>query len=162
MIHKTAFIASGAKVIGDVSCGENSSVWYNAVVRGDRRKIIIGKFSNVQDNCVIHAEKQDLVLGDYVSIGHGAIVHGCTIADNCIVGMGAIVMEGAGIEENCIIGAGALVTEKKIIPKNSLVTGVPGKVVRELTAEEISHIRENALEYVELAKKNRLFSEEKE
>lgn len=157
MFHESVFIASGAKVVGDVSCGESSSIWYNAVVRADRRKIEIGKFSNVQDNCVVHAEKHDLVLGDYVSVGHGAIIHGCRITGDCIVGMGAVVMEGAVIEECCIVGAGAVVTENKVIPRNSLVLGVPGKVVRELTEEEVKHIRVNALDYVELAKKNRLY-----
>lgn len=156
MIHESVFIARGAKVIGDVSCGEGSSIWYNAVVRADRHKIKIGKFSNIQDNCVVHAEKHDLVLGDYVSVGHGAIIHGCRILGDCIVGMGAIVMEGAVIEECCIIGAGAVVTENKIIPRNSLVLGIPGKVTRNLTEEEIKHIRANALDYVELAKKNRV------
>ena len=155
MIHKTAFIASGAKIIGDVSCGKNSSIWYNATVRADRKDIIIGKFSNIQDNCVVHAEKHDLILGEYVSVGHGAIIHGCVIKNNCIIGMGAIVMEGAKIEENCIVGAGALITENKKIPRNSLVLGIPGKVVREVTSEEIEDIKENALDYVELAKKNR-------
>ena len=104
MIHKTVFIASGAKIIGDVSCGKNSSIWYNTTIRGDRQKIIIGKFSNIQDNCVVHAEKHKVILGDYVSIGHGAIIHGCTIKNNCVIGMGAILMEGAEIKENCIIG----------------------------------------------------------
>jgi len=155
MIHETVFIAPGAKIIGNVSCGENSSVWYNGVVRADRKKITIGKSSNIQDNCVVHAEKHDLVLGDRVSIGHGAIIHGCKIGDNCIVGMGAVVMEGAEIETNCIVGAGAVITENKKIQKNSLVLGIPGKVVRELTAEETEHIIGNAMEYVELAKKNR-------
>ena len=157
-IHKTAFIAGGAKIIGDVSCKKYSSAWYNAVVRGDRKKIIIGKFSNIQDNCVLHAEKHDLILGDYVSIGHGAIIHGCKIKNNCIIGMGAVVMEGCVIEENCIVGAGAVITENKKIPENSLVIGIPGKVVRELTREEREHIKENALDYVKLAEKNKEFS----
>lgn len=157
MIHESVFIARGAKVIGEVSCEENSSIWYNAVVRADRRKIIIQKFSNIQDNCIVHAEKHDVFLGDYVSVGHGAIIHGCRIESNCIIGMGSVVMEGAVIEEYCIIGAGAIVTENKVIPRNSLVLGVPGKVVRELTEEEVKHIRVNAMDYVELAKKNRLY-----
>lgn len=155
MIHKTVFIADGAKIIGDVFCGENSSIWYNATIRADRQKIIIGKFSNIQDNCIVHAEEHDVILGDYVSIGHGAIIHGCTIKNNCIIGMGAIVMEGAKIEENCIIGASTVITENKKIPKNSLVLGIPGKVVRELTSEEVEHIQKNALDYAKLAKKNK-------
>ncbi len=156
-IHKSVIILDGAKIIGNVCLGEKSSVFYNAVLRADRKNIIVGKFSNVQDNCIIHAEHNDVIIGDYVSIGHGAILHGCKISNNCIIGMGAIVMEGAEIKENCIIGAGAIVTENKIIPENSLVYGIPAKVIRELTDEEIKYIKDNALTYVKLAKKNEKF-----
>jgi len=156
-IHKTTVILDGAKIIGDVNIGKNSSVFYNAVLRADRQKIIVGNFSNVQDNCIIHAEHNDVVIGDYVSVGHGAIIHGCKISDNCIIGMGAIIMEGAEIKENCIIGAGAIITEGKIIPEKSLVYGILAKVIRELTATEMECIKENALTYVELAKKNKKF-----
>jgi len=156
-IHKTVIILDGAKIIGEVNISRNSSVFYNAVVRADRRKITIGKFSNVQDNCIIHAEHNDVIIGDYVSIGHGAIVHGCKISDNCIIGMGAIIMEDAEIKENCIIGAGAIITEGKIIPENSLVYGIPAKVVRNLTKDEADYIKQNALTYTELAKKNRSY-----
>ncbi|NCN64751.1 MAG: gamma carbonic anhydrase family protein [Candidatus Altiarchaeum hamiconexum] len=156
-IHKTAVILDGAKIIGDVNVSRNSSVFYNAVVRADRRKITIGKFSNVQDNCIIHAEHNNVIIGDYVSIGHGAIIHGCKISDNCIIGMGAIIMEDAEIKENCIIGAGAIITEGKIIPENSLVYGIPVKVVRNLTKDETDYIKQNALTYTELAKKNNKF-----
>ncbi len=154
-IHKTAVILDGAKIIGDVNISRNSSVFYNAVLRADRKKIIIGNFSNVQDNCIIHAEHKDVIIGNYVSIGHGAIIHGCKISDNCIIGMGAIIMEGAEIKENCIIGAGAIVTESKIIPEKSLVYGIPAKVIRESTKDEIEYIKQNALTYAELAKKNK-------
>ncbi len=157
-IHKTAVILDGAKIIGDVNIGENSSVFYNAVLRADRMKIIMGKFSNVQDNCIIHAEHNDVLIGDYASIGHGAIIHGCKISDKCIIGMGAIIMEGAEIKENCIIGAGAIVTENKVIPENSLVYGIPAKVIRKLTDDEIEYIKQNALTYIELAKKNKILS----
>jgi len=157
-IHKTAVILDGAKIIGDVNIGENSSVFYNAVLRADKMKIIMGKFSNVQDNCIIHAEHNDVLIGAYVSIGHGAIIHGCKISDRCIIGMGAIIMEGAEIKENCIIGAGAIVTENKVIPENSLVYGIPAKVIRKLTDDEIEYIKQNALTYVELAKKNKILS----
>ncbi len=154
-IHKTAVILDGAKIIGDVNISKNSSVFYNAVLRADRQKIIVGNFSNVQDNCIIHAEHNDVIIGAHVSIGHGAIIHGCKISDNCIIGMGAIIMEGAEIRENCIIGAGAIITENKIIPENSLVYGIPAKIIRELTTTETEYIKENALTYVELAKKNK-------
>ncbi|WP_456371599.1 gamma carbonic anhydrase family protein [Methanocaldococcus sp.] len=153
MISKTAKIAKTAVIVGDVTIGEYSSVWYNAVIRGDLEKIIIGNYSNIQDCCVIHCSKGFPVrIGDYVSIGHGAVVHGCIIEDNVLVGMNATILNGAKIGENCIIGANALVTQNKEIPPNSLVLGVPGRVVRTLTDEEIKSIKENALRYVELSK----------
>ncbi|CAB3289875.1 carbonic anhydrase (gamma family Zn(II)-dependent enzymes) [Methanocaldococcus lauensis] len=153
MISKTAKIAKTAVIVGDVTIGEYSSVWYNAVIRGDLEKIIIGNYSNVQDCCVIHCSKGYPVrIGDYVSIGHGAVVHGCIIENNVLVGMNATILNGAKIGENCIIGANALVTQNKEIPPNSLVLGVPGRVVRTLTDEEIKSIKENALRYVELSK----------
>ncbi len=153
MISKTAKIAKTAVIVGDVTIGEYSSVCYNAVIRGDLEKIIIGNYSNVQDCCVIHCSKGYPVrIGDYVSIGHGAVVHGCIIEDNVLVGMNATILNGAKIGENCIIGANALVTQNKEIPPNSLVLGVPGRVVRTLTDEEIKSIKENALRYVELSK----------
>ncbi|CAB3289115.1 carbonic anhydrase (gamma family Zn(II)-dependent enzymes) [Methanocaldococcus lauensis] len=153
MISKTAKIAKTAIIVGDVTIGEYSSVWYNAVIRGDLEKIIIGNYSNVQDCCVIHCSKGYPVrIGDYVSIGHGAVVHGCIIENNVLVGMNATILNGAKIGENCIIGANALVTQNKEIPPNSLVLGVPGRVVRTLTDEEIKSIKENALRYVELSK----------
>ncbi|MDI6730511.1 MAG: gamma carbonic anhydrase family protein [Candidatus Altarchaeum sp.] len=160
-IHKTAVILDGAKIIGDVNIGENSSVFYNAVLRADRMKIIMGNFSNVQDNCIIHAEHNDVLIGAHVSIGHGAIIHGCKILDNCIIGMGAIIMERAKIKENCIIGAGTIITGDKIIPEKSLVYGIPAKVIRKLTKDEIEYIKQNALTYVELAKKNKKEKKEK-
>lgn len=153
----TCFIAASARIIGNVTIGKNCSIFYNAVIRGDRKKIIIGNFSNVQDNCVIHAEKNDCTIGNYVSIGHGAIVHGAKISDNCIIGMGAIIMENVKIGENCIIGAGTLITENKEIPANSVVISVEGKIkiLRQANEEDIAYIRKNALDYVELGRKNK-------
>ena len=149
MLFKSVYIADGAKIIGDVEIGENSSVWYNAVIRGDSNVIRIGKNTNVQDNAVLHtSHNHALKIGDNVTIGHGAIVHGCTIGNNVLIGMGAIVLDGAVIEDNCIIGAGALVTQKKRMPEGSLVLGNPAKVVREITEEEKVAILENANEYV--------------
>ncbi|NLW23069.1 MAG: gamma carbonic anhydrase family protein [Tissierellia bacterium] len=154
-IHEDAFIADNAMVIGDVNIGEGSSVWYGAVLRGDIENITIGKFSNVQDNATIHTETDiPTIVGDYTVIGHNAIVHGSTIGDNCLIGMGAIILNGATIGDNCIIGAGALVPEGKNIPPNSLVLGVPGKIVRQVTEEEIVSIKENAIRYYELSKKH--------
>lgn len=151
-IDKTVFIADGARVLGDVEIGKNSSVWFNAVIRGDSNKIRIGNRSNIQDNAVIHTSKDfGVVIGDNVTVGHGAIVHGCTIGNNVMIGMGVIVLNGAIIEENCIIGAGALVTQGKVIPAGSLVFGNPAKVVRSLTDQEIRSITDNAASYVEEA-----------
>lgn len=147
-IAEWVYIAEGAKIIGDVTIGEDSSVWYNAVIRGDSNSIVIGENSNVQDNAVLHtSHSHALTIGDNVTIGHGAIVHGCTIGNNVLVGMGAIVLDGAVIEDNCIIGAGALVTQNKVMSEGSLVLGNPAKVVREITEEEKKAILENADEY---------------
>ena len=152
-IDKTVFIADGAKVIGNVEIGANSSVWFNAVIRADSDKVSIGENSNVQDNAVIHtSEGFGVQIGDNVTIGHGAIVHGCTVENNVMIGMGAIVLNGAVIGENSIIGAGTLVTQGKIIPAGSLAFGNPVKVVRELTDDEIKSITDNANSYVKEAK----------
>jgi len=151
-IDESVFIAPGAFVIGDVKIEENSNIWYNTVVRGDIHPIRIGKYTNIQDNCTIHVMyNHPAVIGDYVTIGHGAIVHGCTVGNNCLIGMGAILLGYAEIGENCIIAAGSPIPERKVIPPNSLVMGSPGKVVRTLTDEEIEGIRESALKYAEVA-----------
>ena len=139
-------------VLGDVTIGENSGIWYNAVVRGDRDSIVIGRESNIQDNAVVHlGSGYPVEIGDHVTIGHGAIVHGCKIGDNTMIGMGAILMNGCKIGKNCIIGAGALVTQNVEIPDNSLVVGNPGKVKRAVTEEEIRWNLENAQLYVDEA-----------
>ena len=154
-IHEDAFVADTAAVIGNVNIGKGSSIWYGAVLRGDIESITKGEFINVQDNSVIHTETgKPTKIGDYTVIGHNAIVHGCTIGNNCLIGMGAIILNRAVIGDNCIIGAGALVPEGKVIPPNSLVLGVPGKVVREVTDEEIESIKRNAMRYNELYKKH--------
>lgn len=147
-IHETTRIAKGAVVYGDVTVGEESNIWYHAVVRGDSDSISIGKCSNVQDNCTVHVDEGHPVkIGDYVTIGHGAVVHGCSIGDRCLIGMGAIILNDAVIEDDCIIGAGALITQGKVIPKGSMVLGSPGKVIREITEEEKKSIMKNALHY---------------
>jgi carbonic anhydrase/acetyltransferase-like protein (isoleucine patch superfamily) len=152
-IDKSVFIADGARIVGDVEIGAGVGVWFNAVIRADSDKVKIGVNSNVQDNAVIHTGKGFSVqIGDNVTIGHGAIVHGCTIRDNVIIGMGAIVLNGAVIEENCIIGAGALVPQGKVIPAGSLAFGNPCKVIRQLTDDERSSILRNANSYVNEAK----------
>ena len=149
LIDKSVFIADGAKVIGNVEIGKGSSVWFNAVIRADSDKVNIGENSNIQDNAVIHtSEGFGVSIGDNVTIGHGAIIHGCTVKNNVMIGMGAIVLNGAVIEENSIIGAGSLVTQGKVIPAGSLAFGNPVKIVRQLTDKEIESIKDNAIAYV--------------
>lgn len=144
------FIAPSADVIGDVQLGRNASVWFNAVVRGDVNWIRIGEASNVQDNAVVHVTHGTAPtrIGDYVTIGHSAVVHGCTIEDNVLIGMGAVVMDHAVIGEGSIVGARALVTARTEVPPRSLVLGSPAKVVRPLTDEEAATVRPYADHYV--------------
>lgn len=148
------FIADSAVVIGNVLLKRNASVWFNAVIRGDNELVTIGENSNVQDGSVLHTDPGwPLVIGSHVTIGHKAMLHGCTIGDNSLVGINAVVLNGAKIGRNCLIGANALVTEGKEIPDNSMVLGSPGKVVRELTPEQIDGLRRSALHYVENARR---------
>ena len=153
-LHETVFAVEGAAIIGDVEIGERSSVWFNAVVRGDVHYIRIGKRTNVQDNSTLHVTKETypLIIGDDVTIGHNVVLHGCTVKDRCLIGMGAIVLDNALIGSDTIIGAGALVTEGARIPPGSLVIGVPGKVVRALEPEEIARIKRSAMNYIEYSK----------
>lgn len=152
MIDKSAFVAENATVIGDVEIGADSSVWFGAVLRGDEAPITIGRGSNVQDNAVLHCDhRSPMSIGDNVTIGHGAIVHGATIGDNVLIGMGAIVLNGASIGENCIVGAGAVVKENADIPANSMLVGVPAKVIRTLDEAAIAQRREQSY-YVSLGK----------
>lgn len=152
-MKESIFIAPGAVVLGDVYLNEDVGIWYNATVRGDRASITVGRGSNIQDNCVVHVEAgYPVEIGENVTIGHGAIVHGCTIGDNTLVGMGAILMNGCRIGKGCIIGAGAIVTGGKEIPDHSLVVGNPGKIVRQATDAEIEKNLQNARFYVEEAK----------
>lgn len=147
-----AFVADGARLIGDVALAERSSVWYNAVVRGDVNSIVIGARSNVQDNVSIHVDAESFALiGSDVSIGHNAVVHGCEIGDGCLIGMGSVVLSGAVIGAQSLIAAGAVVLEGTVVPPRSLVAGVPAKVRRELTDEEVEGLRRNAERYVDLA-----------
>ncbi len=148
-IDPSVFVAKGAVVVGDVTIEKNCSIWYNATIRCTEAPITIGEGSNVQDNAVIHvSHDHPVTIGSYVTIGHGAIIHGCTIEDNALIGMGAIILNGAKIGKNCIVAAGALVPQNKIIPENSLVMGSPGKIIRQVTEEEIRKNTENAEEYI--------------
>ena len=143
------FIAPNATILGDVNLGDDVTILFGAVLRADQAPITIGSRSNVQDNAVIHESAgRPVTIGQNVSIGHGAIVHGATIEDNCLIGMGAIVLNGAVIGNGSLIAAGALVAENKVIPPGSLVIGVPGKIIRELTPEEIAGNLKNADTYV--------------
>ncbi len=148
------WVAPNATVIGDVTLKNNSSIWFNTVLRGDIENITVGEGSNVQDGSVLHTDPgYPLKIGSGVTIGHLVMLHGCQIGDDCLIGIGSIILNGAKIGKNSIIGANALVTENKNIPENSLVIGSPGKVVRQVTAEEISAIKENAIHYQENWKK---------
>jgi len=147
------FVAGNATVIGDVSVGKQVGIWFGAVVRADKDRIVIGDRSNIQDNCVVHTSKGfPVTIGNDVSVGHGAILHGCTIGNRVLVGMGAIIINGATVGEGSIIGAGAVITEGKDIPPDSVVVGVPGKVVKQTDFVQQQHIVNNAVSYVELAR----------
>ena len=151
-----AWVADSAQVIGEVQLGDNASVWYGAVVRGDCGELIrIGRNSNVQDLSVLHADfGEPLTIGDNVTIGHQVMLHGCTIGDGTLVGIQAVVLNGARIGRNCVIGAGAVVTEGKEFPDNSLIIGAPAKVIRTLDAEAVARFALGATHYVENARRH--------
>ena len=153
-IAASAFIEETAVVIGDVVIGEESSVWFHAVVRGDVHSIRIGRRTNIQDLSVLHVthDTHPTVLGDDVTVGHHVVLHGCTIKDRVLIGMGALIMDGAVIGEDCVVGAGALVTERTIVPPKSLILGTPAKVKRQVTEAELAWIRESARNYVRYAR----------
>ena len=147
-LDTSILVCPGAAIVGDVTLGKHVSVWYNAVLRGDEGAIKVGDNTNIQDRAVMHEET---TVGAGCTIGHGAIVHGCTVGDNVLIGMGAIVLNGAKIGDNCIVGAGALVTGKMDAPAGSMILGSPAKVVRPLTEAEIEGNRESARGYCHLA-----------
>jgi carbonic anhydrase/acetyltransferase-like protein (isoleucine patch superfamily) len=150
-IASTAFVARNATILGDVTIGEASSVLFGAVLRGDSAPLKIGSQTNVQDLCVLHADPgYPLIIGNRVTIGHSAVVHGAVIEDEVLIGIRAIVLNGAKIGKHSIIGAGALVPENKSIPPRSLVMGVPGKIVREITDEDIARIQHASSHYADL------------
>ncbi len=156
-IDETCFVAETAVVIGDVELEKNVNVWYGTVIRGDVNYVRIGENTNIQDNTVVHVESNGhpTIIGKNVTIGHSAVIHACTIGDNSLIGMGAIVLDGAEIGENVILGAGALVPPGKKIPSNCLAVGSPAKVVRELGEEELEKRIMHAKKYVELAQKHK-------
>ncbi|MFO7815882.1 MAG: gamma carbonic anhydrase family protein [Halanaerobiales bacterium] len=155
-IDQTSFIAPGAKLIGNIKLKEKTSIWYNTVLRSDLNKTTLGKGSNIQENSALHVDtEKPLNIGDYVTVGHNATIHGCTIKNNCLIGMGAIILNGAVINKNCIVAAGSLVTENAEFPPGSLIMGTPAKVIRELTEEEIEEIKKSADHYISLAKEHK-------
>jgi carbonic anhydrase/acetyltransferase-like protein (isoleucine patch superfamily) len=153
-IDPESWVAPNAVVIGDVTLDKNTSIWFNTTLRGDVENIHIGEGSNVQDGSVLHTDPgYPLNIGKNVTVGHIVMLHGCAIGDNSLIGIGAVILNNAKIGKNCIIGAKALVTENKEIPDNSLVLGAPGKVIRQVTEEELKAIKENAIHYQENWKK---------
>ncbi len=147
----TIFIAPSAVIFGDVTIGKHSSVWFNAVIRGDLAPVRIGKSCNIQDNSVIHVDfGNSTVIGDNVSVGHGAIIHGAEVGNNCIIGAGARVLNGSKVGEYCIIGAGCVVTEGFVIPPSSVVVGIPGKIVRSVDSNLIEIIERTRDNYLKL------------
>jgi len=152
-IHPTAWVAPSADLIGLVELAENSSVWFNAALRGDNEPIVLGANSNIQEGSVLHTDPgSPLIIGQWVTVGHQAMLHGCTIGDGSLIGMQAIVLNGAKIGRECLIGAGALIGEGKEIPDRSVVLGSPGRVVRQLTDEQVAQIRAGVATYVERAR----------
>lgn len=147
-LHPTTFVAAGARLVGAVSLGEDTSVWYNAVLRADSAAITVGAGTNLQDNVSVHVDAgHPVVIGENVSVGHNAVVHGCTIGDGSLIGMGSVVLSGAVIGAGCLVAGGAVVLEGTVVPDGSLVAGVPAKVRRELTDEERAGILRNADTY---------------
>jgi gamma-carbonic anhydrase len=151
VIARSAFVDESAQVIGDVVIGDESSVWMNAVVRGDVNTIRIGSRTNIQDGTIVHVMREPshpTFVGDEVTVGHRVILHGCTVADRCLVGMGAILLNGSSVGSDSIVAAGTLLPEGMAVPARSLVMGSPGKVRRALTDDEVAFIRESAANYV--------------
>jgi len=153
-VHSSVFIASGAKIIGDVEIGKDSSVWYNAVIRGDVNFIKIGELTNVQDSSMFHVthETNPLIIGNKVTIGHSVTLHGCTINDLCLIGMGAVVLDGAVIESQSVVAAGAVVTPNFTVPSGTLAAGIPAKIIRPLKESELKELELSAQRYLEYSK----------
>ncbi|HLV36894.1 MAG TPA: gamma carbonic anhydrase family protein [Spirillospora sp.] len=152
-VHPSVFVASGAVIVGDVTLAEDSSVWFNAVLRGDTEAVRVGAGTNIQDGAILHADPgYPTVIGTGCTVGHRAIVHGARVGDNTLVGMGAILLNGVEVGENCIIGAGALLTQGKVFEPGSLILGSPARVIRALTPAEIAANRASAADYTRKAR----------
>lgn len=153
-LSKGAWVAHSADVLGRVELHEDVSVWFSCVIRGDNETVVVGRGSNIQDASVLHSDVGfPLHIGEFVSVGHGVILHGCTIGSGSLIGMGAIVLNGAKIGPHCLVGAGALVTEGKEFPEGSMILGSPAKVVKTLTPDQILGLKQNALNYIDNAKR---------
>lgn len=152
-IDKDAFVAPSADVIGKVEIGKDSSIWFNVVIRGDVGYAKIGENTSIQDLSMLHMTKDYwLKVGDNVTVGHSVTLHGCEIGDNCLIGMGATILDNAKVGKNCIIGAGAVILENANFPDNSLIAGLPAKVKRKVSKEEAEGLKEHALRYVKYSK----------
>lgn len=150
----SAWVADSAQVIGDVTLGDDVSIWFGSVLRGDTSQLRIGAGSNIQDGSVLHADPgKPLVVGERVTVGHQVMLHGCTIGDESLIGIGAVVLNGAKIGKNCLVGAGALVTEGKEFPDGSMIIGSPAKAVRQLSPEQIEGLRKSAQHYIDNARR---------
>lgn len=155
-VAESAWVADSAQVIGAVTLGPDASVWFGTVVRGDTEEITIGAGSNIQDASVLHADHgMPLVVGERVTVGHQVMLHGCTIGDESLIGIGAVILNGAKIGKHCLVGAGALVTEGKEFPDGSMILGSPAKVVRQLSPEQIEGLRRSAQHYIDNAQRFR-------
>ncbi len=155
-IARDAFLAPDCTVLGDVTIGECSSIWYQCVLRGDVHSIRVGKYTNIQDGSICHVttDKYRLLVGDYVTVGHGVVLHGCTIEDFTLIGMRAVILDNAVVGRHSIVGAGSVVREGFQVPEGHLVAGVPAKIIRQLSPSEINHFQQSAEHYFELAQKH--------
>lgn len=156
-IHPSVFICEGVRIIGDVEIGKDSSIWYNSVIRGDVHYIRIGEGVNIQDMSMLHVTngKYALNIHDFASIGHSVNLHGCTLKSHCLIGIGATVLDNATIGENAFVAAGALVKENFVVPDNTLVAGVPAKIIRELKPDDIQRVRSTSSNYIKYVKEYR-------
>ena len=154
VIAESSFIAENTSIIGDVIIGEESSIWFGTTVRGDMNYIHIGNRTNIQDNSIVHVTTDiaPTIIGDGVTIGHGAIIHGCTIENDCLIGMGSIFMDEAIVKKGSMIAAGAIVTPKTIVPENTLMVGIPAKPIRKLSKEQYNEIIERTQHYIDFSK----------
>ena len=156
-VHPSAYVADSARVMGEVTLGQDSSVWFGAVIRGDSAPIAVGEGTNIQDGSVLHADTGfPLTIGRHVTVGHQVMLHGCTVGDESLIGIGAVVLNGAKIGKHCLVGARSLVTEGKEFPDGSLIMGSPAKVVRTLTPEQIEGLRQSAQHYIENGRRYRV------